>query len=136
MQLECLRAQKYLEAEGVRAEVIDPIWLSPLDIDTIVESVRKTGRLIVVDNGWTTCGASAEIVAAVTERLQNERPISVRRLGFAPVTCPPTPNLEAAYYPDARTIAMSVFDLVGNKADGWQPRQQLDLAEVQFKGPF
>jgi pyruvate/2-oxoglutarate/acetoin dehydrogenase E1 component len=136
MQLECLRAQRYLEAEGIRAEVIDPIWLSPLDIDTIAESVRKTGRLCVVDNGWTTCGASAEIIAAVTEGLQNERSIVVRRLGFAPTTCPPTPSLEAQYYADARSIAMAALDLVGGNSCGWQPKQQLDLQEVQFKGPF
>src|SRR4029077_15190449 len=81
MQLECLRAQRYLEAVGIHAEVIDPIWLSPLDIDTIVESVRRTGRLIVVVHGWTTCGASAEIAALVAERLQDERRIQIRRLG-------------------------------------------------------
>ena len=73
MQMECLAAQRYLEEVGVRAEVIDPIWLSPLDMDTIVESVEKTGRLLVVDNGWMTCGAGAEIVAQVAERLMGVR---------------------------------------------------------------
>ena len=61
MQMECLAARRYLESVGVRAEVIDPIWLSPLDVDTIVASVEKTGRLLVVDNGWVTCGAGAEM---------------------------------------------------------------------------
>src|SRR3989344_1471006 len=50
MQLECQRAARYLESVGIKAEVIDPIWLSPLDIDTIIASVNKTGKLIVVDN--------------------------------------------------------------------------------------
>ena len=136
MQLECLRAQRYLASDGVRAEVIDPIWLSPLDLDTIVESVRKTGRLVVVDNGWTTCGAGAEIIAGVTERIQNERPFTVRRLGFAPTTCPPTPSLESQYYPDARTIATAVFDLVRGGAQNWQPEPQPELQEIVFKGPF
>ena len=45
MQVECLRARRYLEDAGIHAEVIDPIWLSPLDIDTIAASVEKTGRL-------------------------------------------------------------------------------------------
>ncbi len=89
----------YLESVGVRAEVIDPIWLSPLDVDTIVASVEKTGRLLVVDNGWVTCGASAEIVAQVAERLMAARDVRVRRMGFAPVTCPTTPGLEAAFLP-------------------------------------
>src|SRR5262249_58908336 len=70
MQVECLRAQLYLQEVGIKAEVIDPIWLSPLDIDTITASVAKTGRLIVIDNTWVTCGAGAEIAAQVTERLQ------------------------------------------------------------------
>ncbi|MCH7735674.1 MAG: hypothetical protein IH961_10735, partial [Chloroflexi bacterium] len=96
MQLECLRAQRYLESVGVHAEVIDPIWLSPLDGDTITESVRKTKRLLVVDNGWTNCGAGSEIVSLVTERLPYLGDIRVRRMGFAPVTCPPTPVLEQA----------------------------------------
>src|SRR6266852_5792939 len=52
MQVECLKARCYLEDAGIAAEVIDPIWLSPLDVDTIAGSVRKTGRLLVVDNAW------------------------------------------------------------------------------------
>lgn len=135
MQIECLRAHRYLEAVGISAEVIDPIWLSPLDIDTIVESVVKTGRLCVADNGWTTCGASAEIIAQVTERLQGKREIRVRRLGFAPVTCPTAPNLEADFYPNGRTIAGAAYELVTDKT-GWLPDERQDLKDIEFKGPF
>jgi len=136
MQVECLRAQRYLQDVGIRAEVIDPIWLSPLDIDTIVESVKKTGRLCVVDNGWTTCGASAEIVAGVCERLQGKRSIRIQRMGFAPVTCPTTPNLEDRFYPNARTIAATAHDLVRGGQAGWLPEERPDLKDIEFKGPF
>ena len=136
MQVECLRAARYLADVGVSAEVIDPIWLSPLDIDTIVESARKTGRLCVVDNGWTTCGAGAEIVAQVVERLQGEREIRVARLGFAPVTCPTAPNLEAAFYPDARTIAAAANDLIRGARQDWLPAERDELKDLEFKGPF
>ena len=136
MLVECLRAQRYLASVGIRAEVIDPIWLSPLDVDTIADSVRRTGRLCVVDNGWTTCGASAEIVAGVVERLPRPREIAVRRLGFAPVTCPPTPVLESLYYPNGRTIASAAFDLVHGGTTGWLPAEQDDLKEIEFQGPF
>jgi len=136
MQVECLRAQRYLEAEGIQAEVIDPIWLSPLDIDTIVESVSKTGKLCVVDNGWITCGASAEIIAQVTEKLQGEREIRVRRLGFTPVTCPTAPNLEADFYPNGQTIAGVAYDLVKGTNGGWLPAERADLKAIEFKGPF
>ncbi|MBM4298436.1 MAG: alpha-ketoacid dehydrogenase subunit beta, partial [Deltaproteobacteria bacterium] len=130
MQLECLRAQRYLETAGIHAEVIDPIWLQPLDIETIAESVRKTGRLCVVDNGWVTCGAGAEIVSAVLERVQGERSIQVRRLGFAPVTCPPAPTLEDLYYPNGRTIAAAVRKLVTGAKDDWLPEERAELREI------
>lgn len=135
MQVECLKAHHYLAGIGVSAEVIDPIWLSPLDIDTIVQSVRKTGRLCMVDNGWLTCGASAEIVSLVTERLQGVRDVRVRRLGFAPVTCPPTPTLESVFYPNARTIASAARALVDGEM-AWLPVERADLQEIEFRGPF
>ncbi|HUY93182.1 MAG TPA: transketolase C-terminal domain-containing protein [Pirellulales bacterium] len=136
MQLECLRAQRYLEEIGISAEVIDPIWLAPLDIETIVASARKTSRLCVVDNGWTTCGAGAEIVSQAIERLQGDCPIRVRRLGFAPTTCPTAPNLEAEFYPDARTIAAAANDLVRGAPQGWLPAERDELSDLEFKGPF
>ena len=70
-------------AAGLDVEVIDPVWLSPLDIDTIVDSVRRTGILLVVDTGWTNCGASAEILARTSERLPG-LPLRMQRLGFTP----------------------------------------------------
>ena len=76
MLVECLRAHEMLADIGIHAEVIDPVSLVPLDIDTIVKSVKRTGRLLVVDNAWTSCGASAEIVARVIERAQNGKPIA------------------------------------------------------------
>jgi pyruvate/2-oxoglutarate/acetoin dehydrogenase E1 component len=135
MQLECLRAYHYLRDAGISAEVIDPIWLSPLDIDTIVASVKKTKRLCVVDNGWLSCGASAEIVAQVTEQLQGVCSVKVYRMGFAPVTCPPTPSLEDLFYPNGCTIAARVYKIMGGK-DDWIPKERPDLKAIDFKGPF
>lgn len=136
MQVECLRAQRYLEDIGIRAEVIDPIWLAPLDIDTICESVERTGRLLVVDTAWTTCGAAAEIVAQVAERLQGVRDLKLKRMGFAPTTCPTTPVLEDLFYPEARGIAAAVRDLVEGRETGWLPQLREDLKQLEFKGPF
>ncbi|HJZ55706.1 MAG TPA: transketolase C-terminal domain-containing protein [Gemmataceae bacterium] len=136
MQVECLRAAKYLESVGVKAEVIDPIWLSPLDIDTIAESVERTGRLLVVDTAWTNCGAAAEIAAQVAERLQGVRDLRLKRMGFAPTTCPTTPALEDLFYPNARTIAAAARDLVEDAPCGWVPAERPDLQSIEFKGPF
>ncbi len=135
MQVECLRAQRYLAGIGISAEVIDPIWLSPLDTGAIAESVRKTRRLCVADNGWLSCGASAEIIAQVSERLKGEVDFKVRRLGFAPATCPPAPTLEALFYPDARTIAAAANELVTGGRD-WLPEERPDWKDLEFRGPF
>lgn len=135
MQLECLRAQQYLQSVGINAEVIDPIWLSPLDIDTIVESVKKTGKLLVVDSGWLTCGASSEIVSQVVERLQGKKQILVKRMGFAPVTCPPSPPLEQLFYPNASSIAQTAYNLFQGKNPDWAPVEK-KMLEIEFKGPF
>jgi len=136
MQIECLRAQRYLEDKGIQAEVIDPIWLSPLDIDTIVASVKKTGKLCVVDNGWVTCGASYEIVAGVVERLEGTCDVHIHRMGFANVTCPPSPTLEDQFYPNARSITGTVYGLINNDSKSWLPDERADLKEIEFKGPF
>ncbi len=136
MQVECLRARRYLEDIGIRAEVIDPVWLSPLDVDTIAESVERTGRLLVVDNGWLCCGAAAEIVAQVAERLQGVRDLSLKRLGFAPTTCPTTPALEELFYPNARTIAAAARDLVEGTRTGWLPEERPEFESTAFRGPF
>ena len=98
--------------------------------------MEKTGRLLVVDNGWICCGAAAEIVTQVTERLQGHRPFRMRRMGFAPVTCPTAPNLEQLYYPDGRTIAAAARDLVEETKTGWMPRERPELHSFVFKGPF
>src|SRR5262249_40130158 len=135
-QVECLRAAKYLESVAVKTEVIDPIWLSPLDTDTIAESVERTGRLLVVDTAWTNCGAAAEIVARVAERLQGGRDRRLKRMGSAPTTCPTTPVLEDRFYPNARTIAAAARDLAEDRACGWLPEERADLQSIEFKGPF
>ena len=136
MVVECLRAARHLEGTGIAAEVIDPITLSPLDTDTIVQSVRKTGRLLVVDTAWLCCGAGAEIVTRVVERLQGERPIRVGRLGYEPVTCPPTPALERLFYPDASKIAATAYRLVNEKGPAWSPPFGASPEIVTFRGPF
>jgi pyruvate dehydrogenase E1 component beta subunit len=138
MLIECLRANELLADIGIQAEVIDPISLTPLDIDTIVQSVRRTGRLVVVDNAWTNCGASAEIVARVVELAQTGKQIHVKRMGYAPTTCPATPVLEQEFYPDPAKIAQTAFAMVRPGDAAWQPDlERAKLAyQVKFRGPF
>ena len=143
MAVECLRAKRYLDDMGLCAEVIDPVSLSPLDIDTIVASVEKTGKLFVVDTAWTACGASAEIMAQVTEHLGNAK-TECRRMGFAPVTCPTTKNLENHFYPDAHKIATAAYRMVhgNNVSPVFNQECKISIPSeaspetVEFKGPF
>jgi pyruvate dehydrogenase E1 component beta subunit len=114
---------------------MDPVTLQPLDLDSIAESARRTRHLLVVDNDWTFCGAAAEILAGVAERLGPQSgSVRMRRMGFAPVTCPTAPNLERLFYPNPQSIAAEAFALVGGEA--WTP-EWVDAPEiVEFKGPF
>jgi pyruvate/2-oxoglutarate/acetoin dehydrogenase E1 component len=136
MAVECARARQYLLEQGIRAEVIDPVSLSPLDIDTIAGSVARTGRLIVADCAWTSCGAGSEIITQTLERLQGIVDVRIGRIGFQPVPCPTTKNLENLFYPDARSIAAAAHALVRGKASRWRP-DGVDAPEVlEFRGPF
>lgn len=136
MLVECLRAAELLHEAGIEAEVIDPISLVPLDFETILASASRTGRLLVVDNAWTNCGASAEILARTAESA--ERPILMRRMGFAPTTCPTSPPLEALFYPNPATIATQARRMIEPKAPEWDPNsERAKLAyQTQFRGPF
>lgn len=135
MALECQRARMLLQGAGVQAEVIDPVSLAPLDVDTVARSASKTGRLLVVDTAWTSCGASAEIAMQVVEKLGSSAAVRVGRLGFAPVPCPTAPALEQHFYPSARQIAAAAYALVGNARE-WAPAHA-DAPEVmEFRGPF
>jgi pyruvate dehydrogenase E1 component beta subunit len=138
MVQEVIRASELLAEAGVKAEVIDPIWLKPLDIDTITESAKRTKRLLVVDNGWTMCGASAEIVAGVLELAGPDAGIRVQRMGFAPTTCPTSPWLEAEFYPNPGTIAEAAWKLARPDGGQWvsDPERAKLAYQVQFKGPF
>jgi len=137
MLVECMRAHELLVDIGINAEVIDPISLVPLDIETIIRSVRRTGRLLVVDNAWTNCGASAEILARVAEQM-SDKPAQFRRMGYAPTTCPTTPVLEREFYPDPAKIAQTALAMVKPGAPVWQPDpERAKLAyQAKFRGPF
>ncbi len=100
------QAADLLAAEGIDAEVIDVRSLSPIDYETIGASVRKTGRVVVVEEGPKTGGVSAEIAAGITERFGDSLLAPVARVASADVPVPFTPVLEDAYRPDrARIIA-------------------------------
>lgn len=135
MAVEVARARQHLEGMGIRAEIIDPVSLMPLDMETIAASVAKTKHLLVVDNAWLGCGASAEIIARIAEQ-SGDQAIRVGRLGFAPVPCPTTKPLENLFYPNANNIAMTAYQMVTGNAGSWIPITEEAKEIAEFRGPF
>ena len=100
-----LQAAEALSHEGISAEVIDPRSLVPLDLETILGSVSKTGRLVTVDMAHKTCSAASEIAALVAMEGFWSLQAPVQRLGAANVHIPFSTALEPLCYPTAATIA-------------------------------
>ncbi|MDG3007723.1 alpha-ketoacid dehydrogenase subunit alpha/beta [Paludisphaera mucosa] len=107
-----LQASERLAAEGIDVEVIDVRSLSPIDYETIGESVRKTGRVVIVEEGPRTGGVSAELAAGIMERLGEHLVAPVVRVGSADVPVPFTPILENAYRPDVDRIVQGIRNVL------------------------
>jgi acetoin:2,6-dichlorophenolindophenol oxidoreductase subunit beta len=109
MALEC---SEKLSAEGISAEIIDLRTVKPLDTATVVRSVKKTGRCLVMDFGYSFCGISAEVAAMAGEKAFGSLKAGVARLGLPDCPAPASPVLEKAYYPSRETIIRTVRSLV------------------------
>ncbi|MBZ5590120.1 MAG: alpha-ketoacid dehydrogenase subunit beta [Acidobacteriia bacterium] len=109
---EAIIAADDLSRAGLSAEVIDLVSVNPLDIDTIVTSVQKTGRLLVVDTSWSYCGISAEISAVVHEKLFGELQSPVRRLTIPFTPTPTAFEWEDRYYPTHVQIAQWAQEMI------------------------
>jgi pyruvate dehydrogenase E1 component beta subunit len=107
---EALAVADELSKQGISIEVIDPRTLVPLDVATIRASVRKTGRLVVVDEAPPTCSAAAEIAAMVVEDRNTFRALKapVQRVCAVPVPVPYSPTLENAALPDRARITTAI----------------------------
>ena len=101
-----------LERDGISVEVIDPRTVSPLDTESILQSVAKTGRLLIVDEPPAPCGFAAEIAAQVSDAGFNDLDAPIRRLTGAFTPTPYSPPLEAATVPSAAAIADAIRSLV------------------------
>lgn len=113
MAHEALAAAQQLAEEGISVEIIDPRTLVPLDRESIARSVRKTHRLLVVDECNLTCGSQSEIMAVVIEDAFDYLDAPPKRLGMPNIPHPFSPVLEQSVIPNAATIATAVRDLVG-----------------------
>jgi acetoin:2,6-dichlorophenolindophenol oxidoreductase subunit beta len=113
-----VQAAQKLEAEGISIEIIDPRTLVPFDSGAVLNSVVKTGRLVIADPANRTCGAAAEISAIVAEQAFDSLKSSIMRVTTPDTHIPFSPAIEKQLYPNADKIADAVRKAVGTKPRG------------------
>jgi acetoin:2,6-dichlorophenolindophenol oxidoreductase subunit beta len=105
-------AAKQLARDGISCEVIDPRTISPLDEDTILESVERTGRLVVVDEAYPRCGMAADIASIVAERGFHALKGPIRKVTPPHTPVPLAPDLEDLYLPSPEKIVIAVREVI------------------------
>jgi pyruvate dehydrogenase E1 component beta subunit len=108
MVRHALRGAAKLAGEGIDVEVVDPMTLYPIDKDAILASVRKTGRLVVIDEARTTCSAASEISAIVAQHAFDSLKTRILRVTVPDVAIPFAPHLEDAVIPDEASVAEAI----------------------------
>ena len=140
MVLEALRAAQHLaQVSGIDCEVIDLNCVSHIDKSLIIESLRKTGKLLVADTSWQAYGVSAEVCRIVCESCPSALNAPAVTVGMQPAPCPTGKSLEDLYYPNLETLTDAIAKLVtGNNQHGVPLPDEQSMADVykRFKGPF
>jgi pyruvate/2-oxoglutarate/acetoin dehydrogenase E1 component len=111
MAAQCEQTLEDLAAQGLGAELIDLRTLSPMDTESVVSSVQRTGRLLIVEEACRTGGVGAEVAARVFERVYDYLEAPVKRLASADVPVPASPVLEQAMIPDRQRILDAAVNL-------------------------
>ncbi|MCM3567504.1 alpha-ketoacid dehydrogenase subunit beta [Neobacillus mesonae] len=116
MVQRALQAAEQLAAKGIDAEVVDPRTLSPLDEDTILASVEKTNRLVIVDESNPRCSAAADIAAIVQEKAFDNLDAPIKRVNAPHTPVPFSKPLEDLYTPSAENIIRAVAEVVNDES--------------------
>ncbi|MCX5712973.1 MAG: pyruvate dehydrogenase complex E1 component subunit beta [Candidatus Omnitrophica bacterium] len=141
MTLEAIRSAQILGRHGISAEVIDLRTIKPLDEKTIINSVNKTRRMIVVDGACKSFGVSAEIAALVGEKCFNRLKSPCRRVAFPDSPTPTSWSLANHYYPTALDILAAARNIFKVK-QVWEEEKNrclsvpYDVPDKSFTGPF
>ena len=131
--IDCINAKKLLKEKSIKAEVIDLLSIQPLDMSKIVSSVKKTKKLIIVENDWINCGVSSEIISRLLETYKVK--FEVKRIGYLFTPCPTTASLEKSFYPTPEKIAKVSYEMVTKKKN-CLPKKIKTKEIEEFKGPF
>jgi pyruvate dehydrogenase E1 component beta subunit len=140
MVIEVLKALKILKKYKISADVIDLRTLRPLDSIPIMTSVKKTKRVLVVDNGWSTYGVASEIIALISEKFSKNMLSNPIRIGVNQSPIPSTRALAQYCYPDSKLILKSIekiFKIKIHKKDFPNlSLEETDVPDETFTGPF
>ena len=141
MTLEALRVAEILEKQNIGADVIDVRTLKPLDEEAILNSVKKTGRLVVLDTGWRTGGFAGEIVACVAEKNMKYLKSAPVRITLPDIPAPTSPALANRYYPRAVHILQAIEKMLDIKIEQLEELEKEDtiphdVPDKSFTGPF
>ena len=115
MSFEAIKACELLEKENIAVEHIDLRTIKPIDNETILKSVKKTGRVVIVDAAWRTCGIAAEIAAIIAESLFYKLKAPIHRITLPDTPAPMSKALEKVYYPTHKNIVESVMNSINFK---------------------
>lgn len=145
MVLEALRAAQWLEKDGISVELIDLRTIRPLDKETILTSIKKTGRLIVADPDWKTVGISSEILAIAVEDALSSLKAPPVRIAYPDQHTPTSWALANHFYPTSKHIAIEALKMMQKPTraqalleDVLKTSLQtpLDVPDKEFTGPF
>ena len=132
MVVEALKAAEALAKVGISMEVIDPVTIQPLDEQSILQSVQKTGRLIAADADWVRCGFSAEVAAIAAEKAFDYLKAPIKRIGWPDTPCPVSKVLEDEFYPTHEDIIAAAYQLMDRKEKPVSVAKAVDT----FVGPY
>lgn len=112
MVQEAVKAAALLEKKNIRVEVIDPRTIKPIDMELIFNSVKKTGKVVIADGGWKTCGWAAEVSASIAEEILPFLKSPVKRVTLPDIPAPASRTLEKSYYPDFNSIVDAIHTVL------------------------
>ncbi len=139
MVLEAERAADHLATAGIKCDVIDLNCATSPDSEMIIDSVLRTGRLLIADTSWQAYGVAAEICRLVCETAPSALQAPVVTLGMAPAPCPTAKTLEDLYYPDLHDLCDAICKTVtGAELHGIDLPEKKPMTDTykHFRGPF
>lgn len=125
---EALRAAHILSEFGIELEVIDPVTIQPLDEQSILNSVQKTGRLICADGDWLNCSFASEVAARVADKAFHDLKAPIKRIGWPECPAPVSKPLEEAFHPTHKNIIRAVLEILD--------KSQMSIPDLEIKDTF